>query len=169
MQDNSREIVRQGAYALMWGLIMAGGTFLTLITMSVYAQPRQEHIQIADIEELITPAAPLDGNAPQTGPDLVVFSQRNIFEEIVTPVPTATKIPKPSPSPTPRAIGLHWKLKMVAGNVCGIEDFQKQFKILELGEEYQGARIKEINMEDQSVVLEDILDGGTRTLRMSAE
>ncbi|HNT34114.1 MAG TPA: hypothetical protein PKH07_03870 [bacterium] len=169
MKDNGHEAFRQGTYALMWGLIMAGGTFLTLIAMSVYAQPRRDYIQVEDLAPLLTPAAPLDASVPETGPDLVVFSQRNIFEEIITPVPTATKVPKPSPSPTQRMPGLHWKLKMVAGNVCGIEDFQKQFKMLELGEEYQGARVKEINMDDQSVVIEDILDGNTRTLRMSAE
>jgi len=151
----------------MWGIIMAGGTFLTLVVLTVYAQPRQELVKV-DLEPLLTPAAPLSAGASQTGPDLVVFSQRNVFQEIVTPIPTATKVPKAVPTATPRPLGLHWKLQMVMDGTCGIVNFQKEFIMLSLGDEFEGARIKEVNVDSASIVIEDILDGRTRTLLLNS-
>ena len=167
MESNKRETFRQSMYALASGLVMVALTYLTLITLTVYA--KQEPVYEMDLSPLLTPPTPLgnEGVSP-VDPDLLVFSEVNIFEEIVTPIPTETKIPKATPTPTERPIAQHWKLTMVSDGFIAFTDFTKQTIILSVGEEHQGNRVKEIRVNEGEAVIEDILDFRTRVLSMSS-
>jgi len=164
MEKRKRDTYRQGIYILLYALIIASGAFLTMVILTVYAGTRDEIV--IDDGPLLAKAEPLTGflGFSPGDPRLEVFTSRNIFQEIVTPVPKPTKAPKPIPTPTPRPLVPDWKLTMIMGEMVGIVDYMNKTTYLKLGQEYGDARIKQIL--ENSIIVEsiDINDDRTREI-----
>lgn len=151
---------------MLMAFITIAGTVLTLMVLNVYGKSNQAVAM--DLAPLLTPAAPLNEEDSRLSRDLAIFETRNIFQEIVTPIPTPTKVPQPSPTPTPIPLAQGWKLNTIAPDMAAFTTLTNEFVMLNVGEEYAGARLVEVDTENNSITVEGIIDGNRRTLNLGA-
>lgn len=108
-------------------IVLAGGLSLLLVTDILEAKSEREEMRKTVNVEV---KGPEDGNTVVLPVEeaVKVFKERtDLFSDLVTPIPTATKPPEATPTPTPvPLVGADWVIKNIMGSVVQITTGDKK-------------------------------------------
>ena len=145
--------IHSTTYGILLALILASLCFLVVEFIS-WTQP-------------VVAKPGVGGPRPTPGPgsatgtiEIVVspeiFSQRNLFNQIITPIPTPTKAEKPTPTPTTKLWAIKWKVEAIALGCITLRDYTNYTDTICEGEIKEGVLIVEVNDIDQTVTIENV-------------
>ena len=87
-----------------------------------------------------------------------IFSERNILNHIITPIPTPTKKIEPTPTPTPKPWAVMWLVEAIAMDCATIKDYTLYSDTLCEGDIDRAGKVKVIDVDDinQTVTIENV-------------
>jgi hypothetical protein len=95
----------------------------------------------------------------------VLFGETDIFNPIVTPIPTNTPVPIPTATPAPPPFCENWQVLMILGKVVQIKDYLGNSHYIKEGGTLENIQIIEVNQAEDYIVVKNPEDGRTKRLR----
>lgn len=154
----------QKTKAIVYGILLiaiaSSFIFMSVVAADYTRNPELETIIVRGVKETPTPIV-----APPDPP----FHERNLFNQIITPLPTPTKMIKPTPTPTPIPWAVMWLVQGVMGDCAIIRDYTLYPETLCVGEKKDNVKLIKVDDYEQTVTIEHTLTGERIVLKQGVE